>query len=246
MSIKNNFFFCAVFILFAPKSRRDFDREDTINIQGGGDKIKKDREARREARKNNVAYMPGTEQFKDDLYDTIRDQLDKIKKEKNSWGAINKHHQNDNIIKQGKVIRGEYDEKTPLIQVYLDCSSSFNSDDIKREKDLLEVIKEFEDEGEIIIDLYYFSDDIFRDYYSARNQGGTRAWPKIITNIIKTAPSNVLIVTDSDMEYDAIASNKYYRVDGCVWYIWKRTRADALPKHLDGATGLKEYSIKWD
>ena len=54
---------------------------------------------------------------------------------------------------------------------------------IKREKDLLEVIKEFEDEGEIIIDLYYFSDDIFRDYYSARNQGGTRAWPKIITNI---------------------------------------------------------------
>lgn len=231
--------------LDSPMTQNELSREDRINLAGGGEKIRKDRARAQEINKYRLDRLPSTDQFKLDLYDAIYDQVDRVKKQKKSWGAINRRHQNDDIVVPGNVIRGELDEAKPVIQVYLDCSASFNPSDIQKERALLSVLAEFEDRNEIETQIYYFANDVFDNYYQARQQSGTAAWPDIMDQIIDTNPANVLIVTDDDMERRAKTLTTHYRVDGCVWYIWKGSRAETLPKRLDGATGLKEYVINW-
>ena len=231
--------------LDSPMTRSELSREDRINIGGGGEKIRKDRARAQEINKYRLDRLPSTDQFKLDLYDAVYDQVDKVKKQKKSWGAINRHHQNDDIVIPGNVIRGEYEDVKPVIQVYLDSSGSFNQNDINKERALLSVLAEFEDRNEIETQIYYFANDVFNNYYQARAQGGTAAWPDIMDQIIDTNPANVLIVTDDDMNRNAKMDGRRYRVDGCVWYIWKGKRAENLPKYLDGETGLKEYVINW-
>lgn len=221
---------------------RDLNQEDKTNLNKDIDPAVKERE--REAQKYRVTNLPSTDTFKLDLYDAIRDQVDKIKKAKDSWGALNRRYQGTDILKPGSVIQGEWSEKKPLIQVYLDCSGSFDKDDIDKERALLNVLAEFEAQDEIATQIYYFANHLHSDYYSARNEGGTSAWGEIMNQIKATNATNVLIVTDSDMEYQ-VPTYGYYEVDGCVWYIWKQTRASSMSTHLTGKQAVKEYQISW-
>ena len=226
------------------QTQRDLNREDQANRLGGKEQIRKNRAEKREIEKYKLENLPNTQQFKLDLYDAIYDQVDKVKKQHKSWGAINKKHQGSDIIVPGHVIQGEWEEVKPTIQVYLDSSGSFNDRDIQKERALMGVLAEFEERDEIETQIYYFANHVHDDYASARAEGGTSAWPEIMENIRKTNPANVLVVTDNDMNGQGF-SNGYYKVDGCVWYIWKKYRAQSLPEHLYGSTGLKEYSIEW-
>lgn len=221
---------------------RDLNQEDKANLNKDIDPAIKVRE--RESQKYRVKNLPSTDVFKLDLYDAVRDQVDKIKKAKDSWGALNRRHQGTEILKPGSVIQGDWDEKKPLIQVYLDCSASFNYKDIQKERALLSVLAEFEAQDEIITQIYYFANNLHSDYESARNEGGTSAWDEIMHQVKTTDATNVLIITDSDMDYQ-VEQGGYWEVDGCVWYIWKDSKAVPMLTHLTGKQAVKEYQISW-
>lgn len=224
------------------KTIRDLSAEDKANLAKDIDPAEKARQD--EIKKYRIDNLPSTATFKLDLYDAIRDQVDKVKKSADSWGAINKRHAGTDIIKPGTVIRGEWEEKKPIIQVYLDCSSSFSEDDIKQERALMNVLADFEKNDEIEVQIWYFANHLHSTYASARAEGSTSAWNEIMDKVRKTSPANVLVITDSDMDYQGRHCG-YYNTDGCVWYIWKEAKAPSLPEHLYGDLGLKEYVIEW-
>ena len=164
--------------------------------------------------------------FAKDLLDTIKEQVGKIEAEEDSWGALNRRFQNTPILKPG-VIRDEKNAiAVPVIQAYFDCSSSFDANDIAKERDLLSVLNGLEAQNKIKIELYYFANNVYsvskfgaNAETQARNEGGTAAWHDIIANIKATAPTNVILCTDEDMNSSAKRNTSSYYAPGCVWFL---------------------------
>lgn len=50
----------------------------------------------------------------------------------------------------------------------------------------------------------------------ARDEGGTSAWPQIMSNIRVTKPTNIILCTDSDMDTQASRLATSYYAPGCV------------------------------
>ena len=89
------------------------------------------------------------------------------------------------------------------------------------------------------------SSDLFNDVASARAQGSTRAWNDIVKNIIATQATNVIIMTDSDMDdwWDGPEALSY-TVPGYVWYLWRDgDNAPRLPRDLKGRGGTQQFSF---
>lgn len=59
--------------------------------------------------------------------------------------------------------------------MYLDCSYSFGSEDIQKERALLGVLKEFTEHDELIIKIRYFAETIHDTFEAARRESGTSA-----------------------------------------------------------------------
>jgi hypothetical protein len=101
------------------------------------------------------------------------------------------------------------------------------------------------EDGKIKVNVYYFDDKVFENAEDARNSGGTTyAWNEIVKNVIATDATNVVIMTDSDME------NRWHgprplkhTVQGFVWYLWRNgVNAPRLPRDLKGSGGTMQYS----
>jgi len=102
-----------------------------------------------------------------------------------------------------------------------------------------------EEKGQIKINIYYFSNHVFNDMQSALDEGGTRAWNDIVKNIISTQATNVVIMTDADMEdwWEGPEALKY-TVPGYVWYLWRDGQnAPRLPRDLKGRGGVQQFSF---
>jgi hypothetical protein len=66
------------------------------------------------------------------------------------------------------------------------------------------------------LNIYYFDDYVTEDEHARfLGRGGTNAWPHILDNIKATEATNVMIMTDDDMNSDAYGGPSCV-VDGIV------------------------------
>ena len=136
-------------------------------------------------------------------------------------------------------------EAKPIIEVFFDQSGSWDKRDVQVGRKAIKSIKTFEDMGEIVLMLRFFDDVVTNDEDDPRlGEGGTNAWPDILQEIKASGAKNVVIMTDSDMNWDAVRYNQTCRVEGCVWWIWKNGRgAPECVKHLIGEKGNYQFAF---
>ena len=125
--------------------------------------------------------------------------------------------------------------------------ASWSESDIDVGKKAVEALVDMEEKGQIKINVYYFANHVHTDAQSARNEGGTWAWNEIVKNVIATQATNVIVMTDSDMETQWDMDNYWYgsnnkaasyTVPGYVWYLWRDgDNAPRLPRDLKGRGG---------
>ena len=229
----------------ATKNQELFD-EDEVYTQPIRDERKalkaKERENQRHLRRLQASSQT---KLKDDIFETIADQVRKYEQEEDTWQVLNRRYEDDpNMVVKGHRIE-EFDRRdVPSIEVFLDYSSSWSQTDLIKGRDVVADLQEFVDDGKLKLNIFYFTDDIATTPEGARAKGGgTSGWGHIINQIINSGAKNVMIMTDSDMDTWGDHSKKVL-VDGCVWYLWKNgVKAPNLPKELKGRIGTLEYNL---
>lgn len=191
----------------------------------------------------------GFQEFLNSLYRAIALQVNTNEVQDDTWSAINRRYSGTAVLKQGQRKNDLPDRMVPIIDFYFDQSGSWDENDILAGKKAVEALVDMEEKGQIKINIYYFSNHVFNDAQSARNEGGTRAWNEIVKNVITTKATNVVIMTDSDME-DWWEGQSYgkpalkYIVPGYVWYLWRNGEsAPRLPRDLKGRGGVQQFSF---
>jgi len=199
-------------------------------------------------RKPAASSFKGFQEFLNSLYRAIALQVQTNEVQDDTWSAINRRYSGTGVLKQGQRKNDLPDKKIPVIDFYFDCSGSWGEPDIAVGKRAVSTLVDMEEKGQIKINIFYFSNHVFNDMDSARNEGGTNAWNDIIKNIIATNATNVIIMTDSDMEdrwsliYREPALK--YIVPGYVWYLWRGgNNAPRLPRDLKGRGGVQQFSF---
>lgn len=196
---------------------RELDAEDNAIIN----KERKDKVAANETEIDRYlraqANLKSMQSFSKTIYRAIADQVDSVEDEEDSWSVIDRRHEDDpSIIVPGKKMDDLPEGEIPSVDLYIDQSLSFDDNDIKRAKAAISNIAEFERRGEIKLKIYYFANHVYSWPGPARKEGGTMAWDYIIDNIIANDTKNVIIVSDSDLDY---ADTAPLKVDGIVCYL---------------------------
>lgn len=222
-------------------TRREFNKEISGNEwQKQQDEIQR----QHELKKYEVSGVKSSDYFRYDLRAAFLNQLDTYKKQIQSWNVINRRTSGTDIIKRGTQTR-QYDEPVkPSLRVYLDCSSSFSEDDIKKEKEFMSIIADLEAKGEIKKTVIkYHACGVFSDYYSARHTcGNTDGWPSILRDIKKNPCTNVLIITDSDLNGFGGQCGTV-EIPGYAWFIWKRRMSPDIVNDIKAASGSSQYML---
>jgi len=195
----------------------------------------------REAQKHGE--FGGIKEFSINFYNAIKSQIDLVYQTYATYDEINPEYESEDIIMKTDVEKQELDEALPVVDIYFDRSGSWSAQDTAIGKRAIESIAEFERNGEVKINLYYFADNVSQSENDRNLGGGTSAWNKIIRNIQATGANNVVIMTDGDM--NSIYNKLSHTVRGCVWYIWKNgICAPDLVKHLRGREGTYQFQFK--
>ena len=222
-------------------ARRDLDTETTADVKAEKQAVK----ARKKELDQYGHYM-SLSQFEISFSEAIKNQVDEVLKEFQTYDEINTEYEDEGIIMKADIEKLDLDEAIPRICVYFDQSGSWNSADIETGKSVIATVKKkYVDTGLCKLDLWYFDDIVTNNAHDYRlGEGGTGAWREILKNIQATNADNVVILTDSDMQYSAI-NGPTIGVNGCVWFLWKRgINAPACVSHLIGAKGNYEASFK--
>ena len=187
----------------------------------------------------------GFQDFLNSLYKAIAMQVHTEETRDDTWSAINRRYSDTGVLKQGQKIQELPNKKIPVIDFYFDQSGSWDDSDIKVGEKAVAALADLEAEGKIKINIYYFANHVHTDASSARAEGGTRAWNEIVKNIISTQATNVIIMTDSDMERQGISYGALnYTVPGYVWYLWRDgVNAPRLPRDLKGRGGTQQFAF---
>lgn len=217
-------------------------------------KIRAENQAVRAREKENDKYkvraagsFKGFQDFLNSLYRAIALQVHVEETQDDTWSAINRRYSGTSILQPGKRLNELPNKKIPIIDFYFDCSGSWSDRDLAVGRKAVNRLVEMEEEGQIKINIFYFSNGVFNDATSARAEGGTAGWNEIVKNVIATQATNVIIMTDSDMEdwwkpQDQPALS--YTVPGYVWYLWRDgSNAPRLPRDLKGRGGTQQFSF---
>lgn len=227
------------------QTQRDLSAEDVAQIRAENQAIKA-----REKESNKYKARPrgsfkGFQDFLNSLHRAIALQVHVEETNDDSWSALNRRYSGSGVLQPGKRLNELPNKKIPVIDFYFDCSGSWTSRDLAIGQKAVNKLAEMEENGDIKINIFYFSNNVFNDAASARAQGGTGAWNDIVKNIIVTQATNVIIMTDSDMEdwwYGPKALS--YTVPGYVWYLWRDgDNAPRLPRDLKGRGGTQQFSF---
>lgn len=147
-------------------------------------------------------YNASAEALKQNLYLTIKDQIQLVMQSLPSWAVPNrKAMMGIPILAPGVLQRLEKSQVLPSLDVYIDQSDSWTSSDIAKVKEFLSSLEDFEKKKLVKINLYYFANTVKTSPELARAEKGTAAWPFIVENIVGNKSKNVLIVSDEDL-YD--------------------------------------------
>ena len=182
--------------------------------------------------------------FLQDLYRAIKAQIVRGEKPQDTWSKLPRRVQ-QGVLKRGEMAQ-EYNREVPTIDFFLDASASWSTDEQRYADDAISAIKQFEAQGKLHINLYYFGNNVTKDR-SLVWSSGTGAWAHILETIEKDGSQNVVIITDSDMERQGTHSRNI-SVPGYVWYLWRdrgggASNAPRLPNELRGEIETSEYAF---
>lgn len=187
----------------------------------------------------------GFEEFLVSIRKALAKQVESEKTKASSWAAINRRHDGTSVVKPGIRNKTLPNTRVPVIDFYFDCSPSWGDQDLKKGNEALGKIAQLERDGEIKVNVFYFADNVYADKESPRQEDCTRAWNRIIENIVLTKATNVVIMTDRDMQYQCQdPPHKAYKVSGFVWYLWRDGEyAQNLPNLLQGRCGTMQFAF---
>ena len=231
------------------ETQQELSDEDVAAIRAETQAVKAREKETAQYKKPSRGSFKGFQEFLNSLYRAIALQVQTNEIQDDTWSAINRRYSGTGVLKQGQRKMDLPDKKIPIIDFYFDCSGSWGADDIAVGKKAVNALVEMEEKGQIKINIYYFSNHVFNDMQSALDEGGTQAWNEIVKNVIATQATNVIVMTDSDMEdwWEGSNSGKpalRYTVPGYVWYLWRDgDNAPRLPRDLRGRGGVQQFSF---
>ena len=225
-----------------PKTLKELEDEDNVSLE-------KDFRKEKAREKENTKYAKvGTlDEFKINFYNAIKHQVEMVIQEYQSYNEINAEYESEDVIMKADLTQEIPEEVIPVIDVYFDVSGSWDSEDIEIGKKAIATVKEFEDAGEIKLNIFYFSNGVSNTFEStrARYGTGTWGWPEILKNIKATEAQNIMIMTDADIEDIGNAKKgPTCKVDGCVWFLWRNgLSSPSCVTHLIGRQGNYQYAF---
>lgn len=219
------------------KQIRDFidNIKEQANIQEENVTAIRKEQAARAARDVDRYQGSGLNQFKLNLNNFIANQIGEM--EDDSYARIHPSYEDSEFIIPGKIIREE--KNVPLINIYHDVSGSF-SDERKTAAAFkaIETLNQYVRDGDIEIELYYFADRVSE---SKKNAGGGTYGTPIQEHIEATKPTNVIIITDSDIS----DCSRVVKVPGAVWMLFYDARSQNIMDHIKGKRQNKYYDITY-
>ena len=233
--------------LASSRTQAELSAEDVAKIRAENQVIRaRDQEANKYKARARSSFK-GFQDFLNSLYRAIALQVHIEDTKDDTWSAINRRHSGSGVLQPGQRIQDLPNRKIPVIDFYFDCSGSWGSQDIAVGQEAVKKLAEMEEDGKIKINIYYFSNHVHTDAESARDEGGTAAWNDIVKNVISTQATNVIIMTDSDMENWWDPSDQpplRFTVPGYVWYLWRDgENAPRLTRDLKGRGGVQQFSF---
>ena len=236
--------------LGSSKTQNELSAEDVAKIRAETQAVKAREKELKQNQPRSRSSFKGFQEFLNSLYRAVALQVKINEVPDDSWSAINRRYSGSGVLQPGKKIQEVPDSKIPVIDFYFDQSGSWSESDIAIGQKAVDILSEMEAAGKIKINVYYFSEHVHSDAASARAEGSTRAWNDIIKNIVVTNATNVIVMTDDDMEYvwaSYSSTDKQplkHTVPGYVWYLWKNGyNAPRLPKDLKGRGGTQQFSF---
>lgn len=227
------------------KTQTELSAEDIAQIRAETQAVKaREKELTKNMPRSRDSFK-GFQDFLNSLYRAVALQVKINEVPDDSWSAINRRYSGSGVLQPGKKIQEVPDAKIPVIDFYFDCSGSWDDRDIAVGQKAVDALAEMEHDGKIKVNVYYFANNVHSSSGPARNEVGTRAWNEIIKNIVVTNATNVIIMTDSDMEdwWTGPAALKH-TVPGYVWYLWRNgENAPRLPRDLKGRGGTQQFSF---
>lgn len=234
-----------------PATLKELEKELEIDIKK--DQIKSRERESEKYKKEKVGTLA---EFEINFYNAIKNQVETVIQDYKSYSAINAEYESEDVIMKADLTQEIPEEVIPIVDIYFDVSGSWTQADIDIGKKAIAVVKEFEDAGEVKLNIFYFGDEVSSNYSSVAG-GGTYGWQKILKNIKATGAQNIMVMTDDDIEsigeyaerwdlykqYSA-AFGPTVKVDGCVWYLWKNGLASpSCVQHLNGRQGTYQYAF---
>lgn len=189
--------------------------------------------AAKEAKKAEQQASSPLNKFRISLNHFIANQIDEG--EVRSYAILHPSYEDSGFIVPGRYQRG--DVPIPLVNVYWDVSGSFsNPSKTNGAKRAIGTIDKYVKRGLIAVKYYYFADKVASDPEAA---GGGTNGDAVIDHINKTKPTNVIVITDSDVDN----TFGYATVKGAVWVLFYDYEAPKFMKHLQGKKETKAYLI---
>lgn len=231
--------------LASNKTQTELSAEDIEKIRNETQAIKaRDKETAKYKRRSSSSFK-GFQDFLTSLYRAIALQVYTEESNDDSWSAINRRYGGTGVLQPGKKLNELPNKRIPVIDFYFDQSGSWTANDIKVGKKAVEALADMEAKGKIKINLYYFGNYVSTSPNQVGN--GTSGWNEIVKNVIATKATNVIVMTDDDMEDWWSPADKpplTYTVPGYVWYLWKNgANAPRLPRDLKGRGGTQQFSF---
>lgn len=226
-------------------TQAELSAEDAAKIRAETQAIKaREKESAKYTTRGSGSFK-GFQEFLNSLYRAIALQVSTEETRDNSWSALSRRNSGAGVLRQGQKLNDLPNKKIPVIDFYFDQSGSWDVSDIEVGKKAVSQLADMEEKGQIKINLYYFGDYVSTT--PAGTGGGTGGWNEIVKNIIATQATNVVIMTDSDMENYWRPSHTAplkYTVPGYVWYLWKNgENAPRLPRDLKGRGGVQQFAF---
>lgn len=195
--------------------------------------IRKERQAK-EIRKIQTIQSSGLYKFKLNLNKFIADEVSPESIE--TWAKENPSYAGTEFIRMGRAERDAVN--VPSINVYWDVSGSFsNPAKTAGAESAINSLQKYVRRGQIVMHTYYFADRVSDSRSGAG--GGTNGIP-VAEHIASTRPTNVIIITDSD-----ISQFPKTVVPGAAWMLFYGSRSTVLENNLRGRKSTKVYDIDY-
>lgn len=226
-------------------TQAELGAEDIEQIRAETQAVKaREKEAEKYKTKSRSSFK-GFSDFLNSITRAIALQVQTNEVNNDTWSAISRRNSGAGVLRQGKRKEELPDRKIPIIDFYFDQSGSWGRHDIEVGNRVVAALADMQEKGDIKINIYYFGNYVSTD--PDQVGGGTSGWNEIVKNVITTKATNVVVMTDSDMEDWWSPSDQpplRYTVPGYAWYLWRDgENAPRCPRDLKGRGGTLQFSF---